>query len=91
MRHLGTILPSFYIDDACKRLKRIANSLDRYIQGKATINLDLTMFNYNDILNTFWGLQIEREYLELPYDIRIDYRGIDCSRTFRVPLVRIYL
>lgn len=47
--------------------------------------------DYNDILNTFWGLQIEREYLELPYDIRIDYRGIDCSRTFRVPLVRIYL
>lgn len=25
--------------------------------------------DYNDILNTFWGLQIEREYLELPYDI----------------------
>lgn len=47
--------------------------------------------DYNDILNTFWGLQIEREYLELPYDIWIDYRGIDCSRTFRVPLVRVYL
>lgn len=47
--------------------------------------------DYNDILNTFWGLQIEREYLELPYDICIDYRGIDCSRTFRVPLVRVYL
>ena len=27
----------------------------------------------------------------MPYDIWIDYRGIDCSRTFRVPLVRIYL
>lgn len=25
--------------------------------------------DYNDILNTFWGLQLEREYLELPYDI----------------------
>ena len=47
--------------------------------------------DYNDILNTFWGVQIEREYLELPYDIWIDYRGIDCSRTFRVPLVRVYL
>ena len=29
--------------------------------------------DYNDILNTFWGLQLEREYLELPYDIWIDY------------------
>ena len=27
----------------------------------------------------------------MPYDIWIDYRGIDCSRTFRVPLVRVYL
>lgn len=45
------LLPSFYINDACLRLEKIANSLDRHINGVSTINLDLTLFNYNDILN----------------------------------------
>lgn len=85
---MGTILPSFYIDDACKRLKRIANSLDRYIQGKATINLDLTMFNYNDVLNNIRLAFLELENCD-KYIRSISYMPMYDNKAFYI-LMREY-
>ena len=72
------IIPSFYIGDGCARLERITQSLDRYVHGKAEINLELTMFNYNDIINNFKSAFLElrncANYLEI--NIPFDYFNI---------------
>lgn len=48
---MALIFPAMQIKEASLRLARISDGLHRYLTQNAAINLELTMFNYHDVIN----------------------------------------